>query len=287
VQPTPKSLILDLLSTLRRGAFPVGALVAAGGFLGLEGGSVRVALARLLEAGLVEREERGRYRLGARAAAIQGRVVAWRGLEERVRPWAGGWIGVHSAGAARGDRASRQQGARALRFLGFRELSRGLSIRPDNLAGGVDALRTALQELGLSSAVPVFALSGLDAKTEALARALWDVSGLRRSYRRERQALERSEKRLARLAQPQAMAESFVVGGRALRALAFDPLLPESIAPVAERQSLVSAMRRYDRLGKTCWAPFLEEHGVLSPRTPADTRGMTAGAALAAAGGIA
>jgi phenylacetic acid degradation operon negative regulatory protein len=283
VQPTPKSLILDLLSTLRRGAFPVGALVAAGGFLGLEAGSVRVALARLLEAGLVEREERGRYRLGTRASAVQGRVGAWRGIEERMRPWSGSWIGVHASGATGVERSSREQGARALRFLGFRDLARGLSIRPDNLAGGVDALRTALQDLGLSSTAPVFVLSGFDPETEARARSLWDVSALRRSYRQARQALERSEKRLARLDPHQAMAESFVVGGSALRALAFDPLLPESIAPVAERQSLVSAMRRYDRLGKACWAPFLEEHGVLSPHTPTDTRG----AALAAAGGIA
>lgn len=279
--PTPRSLVLDLLSTLRRGSFPVGALVAAGGFFGLEEGSIRVALARLLEAGLVARAERGRYRLGAEAAAVQGRVSAWRRAGERTRAWSGGWVGVSApSGAVRGE---RERGERALRLLGFRELGRGLRVRPDNLAGGVAAVREALQSLGLPEGALVFGLGELEAAAEARARSLWDVAALRDTWRAMRVALERSERRLPRLAAPQAMVESFLVGGRALREVALDPLLPEAIVPGREREALVAAMRRYDRLGRACWAPFLEEHGVLSPHTPADTRG-SAPAALAGGG---
>ena len=70
--PTARSLILDLLSTLRRGAAPVRALVAAAGLFGIGENSLRVALARLLAAGMVERDARGQYRLGpgARAARV-------------------------------------------------------------------------------------------------------------------------------------------------------------------------------------------------------------------------
>jgi phenylacetic acid degradation operon negative regulatory protein len=286
VQPTPRSLILDLLSTLRRGSFPVGALVVAGGFFRLEGGAVRVALTRLFEAGLVERAGRGRYRLGRAASAVRGRVVAWKGLEERTRGWSGAWIGVHGSETS-ADRGTRLRGEHALRFLGFQELSRGLRVRPDNLAGGVDGVRAALRELGLAPDAMVFALSDLDAERDTRARGLWDVATLRRNYRDARQAIERSERRLSKLAPREAMVESFLVGGRALRELALDPLLPEPIVPAGERQALVTAMRRYDRLGKACWTSFLEEHGVLSPRTPADTRGAAHGAAIAAAGGIA
>jgi phenylacetic acid degradation operon negative regulatory protein len=284
VPPTPRSLILDLLSTLRRGAFPVGALVAAGECFGLEAGTIRVALARLLEAGLVERAERGRYRLGPDASAVRGRVAAWRGLEERTRPWGGGWIAVHGSTP---DRTARKRGERALRLLGFRELSRGLRLRPDNLAGGADEVRAALQALGLDPSLLVFALDDLDSAADARARGLWDVAALRRALREARAAVEASERRLGRCAPREAMVESFLVGGRALRELALDPLLPEPICPPGERAALVSAMRRYDRLGKACWAPFLEEHGVLSPRMPADTRGSVHGAAYAADGGTA
>ena len=48
---------------------PVRALVAAGRSFGIAENSIRVALTRLHAAGTVERDERGRYRLGARAEA--------------------------------------------------------------------------------------------------------------------------------------------------------------------------------------------------------------------------
>ena len=70
MRPTAKSLILDLLSTLRRGSMPVRALVAAGSFFGIEENALRVALTRLLARGLVERDERGQYRAGSRAGAL-------------------------------------------------------------------------------------------------------------------------------------------------------------------------------------------------------------------------
>jgi phenylacetic acid degradation operon negative regulatory protein len=282
VAPSPRSLILDLLSTLRRGSFPVGALVAAGGFFGLEEGAVRVALARLLEAGRVERAGRGRYRLGAEAAAVRGRAFAWRRAGERTRPWDGGWVGV--AGPVGDDRSGRERAERALRLVGFRELVRGLRVRPDNLAGGVSAVRDTLQGLGLPSPTPVVRLDDLDAATALRARGLWDAQALRRRWRTLRASLERSERRLPRLAAPAARVESFLVGGRALREVALDPLLPEAIVPAGEREALVSAMRRYDRIGRACWAPFLEEHGVLSPHAPTDTRGAADAATLAAGG---
>src|SRR5688572_1700461 len=116
MRPAPKSLILDLLSTLAGGTMPVGALVQTGLLFEIAENSVRVALARLVAAGLVERDERGRYRLGAQAAPIDRQVQAWRRLEERLQPWHGEWVG---ACAPSRDPRRRE---RALRLLGFREL---------------------------------------------------------------------------------------------------------------------------------------------------------------------
>jgi phenylacetic acid degradation operon negative regulatory protein len=113
-------LILDLLSTLRRGSMPVGALVEAGALFGLAGGTVRVALARLVAAGRVERDARGRYRLGEAAAPIQRAIEGWRKRGAGSSGWDGRWWAVHTPAAP--ARGARQRHGRALRLLGFREL---------------------------------------------------------------------------------------------------------------------------------------------------------------------
>jgi phenylacetic acid degradation operon negative regulatory protein len=263
--PAPRSLILDLLSTLRGGSLPVGALVAAGGLFGIPENGVRVALHRLLARGLAGRDERGRYRLGREAAALNERVVSWRRLEERLRRWDGGWLGVQRAG-----RKGRQRdpARRALRLLGFASLAPGLAIRPDNLRGGVAAAREELLTLGLEPDAMVFTLGALDASAEARARGLWDTAALREGYARSLRELAASEARLPRLAEADAMVESFTLGGRVIRDLVRDPLLPEPLVPAAERRAVVTALRRYDRAGRRSWAAFLARHG--APHAPFD-----------------
>jgi phenylacetic acid degradation operon negative regulatory protein len=270
--PSAKSLILDLLSTLRRGSMPVRALVAAGRLFGIAENALRVALARLLAAGVVERDARGRYRLGPAAEAVDRQVRSWRELERRVAPWRGDWIGVHltGLGAVRGREAHRR--ARALAFLGFRSLAPGLELRPDNLRAGVDGVRQQLVELGLSAEAPVFRLGALDPERDRTARALWDGEALARGYAESRHRLAESRARLSGASAEAAMAETFLLGGSVLRQLVLDPLLPEPIAPAAERRALVEAMTEYDRLGRSAWAAFLAGHGVPHRRTPLDLR---------------
>ncbi len=256
--PSPRSLVLDLLSTLRDGSLPVGALVAAAGLFDIPENGVRVALSRLLARGLAVRDERGRYRLGPRAAALNERVVSWRRLEERLRRWDGGWLGVQHA-----DRRGRRGEAaeRALRLLGFARLAPGLRVRPDNLRGGVESARDELSALGLEPEALVFTLGGLDPRTEARARRLWDTTALRERYAESLRVLAASEARLPSLAEADAMVESFALGGRVIRALVQDPLLPEPLVPADERRAVVAALRRYDRAGRRSWAAFLARHG--------------------------
>src|SRR5262245_43614415 len=270
-----RSFVLDLLSTLRRGSMPVRALVEAAALFGIAGGSVRVALSRLLADGLVERDERGAYRLGVRAEPVRRRVAAWRDLGSQLRTWSGAWSAVFDASAP--PRAARRRSERALELLGFRALRRGLRLRPDNLAGGLPRLREQLAELGLAPGTVVCELRELDAVGEARARALWDGDALVAGYRRHVRALEASARRLRGLGAERAMAESFRVGGAALRALAKDPLLPEPIVPARERDALVAAMRDYDALGRASWAAFLERHGVAHRAAPLDSRALARG----------
>jgi phenylacetic acid degradation operon negative regulatory protein len=283
---TAKSLILDLLSTLGRRAAPVRALVEAAALFGIAGNNVRVTLARLLAEGSVESDERGLYRLGPGAQAVNEQIRSWRRLEDRLRPWDGSWVGVHSAGLPRADAGRRRRREQALRLLGFRSLAPGLEIRPDNLVGGVEAVRRQLAQLGLEAEAPVLKLSELDAAHEARARSAWDGAALVAGYRAGVARLEASAARLAELPRAEAMVESFSEGGDAIRQLVLDPLLPEPIVPARERRRLLAAVRRYDALGRRIWAGWLGADAGRPETSPAGVRGLAAaGSVLRAAGG--
>jgi phenylacetic acid degradation operon negative regulatory protein len=259
VDVTPKRLILDLLSTAPSSALPVAALVAAAGLFGISENNVRVTLARLRAARMIDQDERARYRLAAGAAPVGRQVTAWRHVEQRVRRWDGGWIGVHTAAVQRSERRAHRHGDRALRFFGFQRLDAGLHLRPDNLAGGVEAVRDQLRDLGLSAKAIVFGVHDLDAGAERRARRLWHTAALRDGYRASLAALAKSERRLGALPAHAALVESFRLGGRVIRQIVLDPMLPEPLVPTAERKALVEAMCRYDHAGRSCWSSFLKQ----------------------------
>jgi phenylacetic acid degradation operon negative regulatory protein len=259
----------------------VRALVAAAALFGIAEGSLRVALSRLLRAGLVERDGPGLYRLGRAAAPVQRRIAAWRELDARLLPWSGGWIGVFAGHVVRApSRGTQRHSERALRLSGFRPFARGLVVRPDNLAGGVTRVREELAALGLALGSVVCELRELDPLSEARARKLWDADDLVANYRRHRQHLDASARRLRTRSAEFAMVESFRVGGAALRLLARDPLLPEPIVPATERAALVDAMRDYDAIGRASWSGFLSRHGVRhggAPATPFERHAIPRG----------
>jgi len=232
-----------------------------------------VSLARLLSAGVVVRDERGSYRLGARAEPVRQRVASWRRSDERlVAEWNQQWIGLQAGSVPRGSAIAKRRSQQARRFLGFRELRPGLLVRPDNWIVGVHGVRNQLAELGLEADALVFGLRDLDAETEALARTLWDGERLAAQYAEMKAALDASRGRLSRMGVAQAMSESFLVGGKALRLLALDPLLPEEISPGAARESLIANMDDYDRQGRTCWSAFMADFGLPHLRAPLDMR---------------
>lgn len=274
MDPSPRSLILDLLGTVGRSSAPVRALLEAGELFGIGGNRLRVALARLCSQGLVERDARGRYRLGASAQAVNEEIRAWPRIEERLRDWNGGWVAARAGRLPTASSRVRRDRARARALLGFRALDPGLELRPDNLAGGIAGVRERLAALGVAGPGVVFGIRELDPESDTAARRLFDAEGVVEGYRSARAVLQASAARLARLPRAQAMAESFRLGGAAIRRLVLDPLLPDEIVPSAERRRLIESMRRYDRLGRDIWSGWLGE-------PHADTLPLPAGVAPA------
>lgn len=271
-----RSVVVDLLSTMPpRYRVAVGALVRGGVVLGIGENPVRVALARLRSRGLVESDERGLYRLSPAAQPINREVRSWRSIERATRPWNGAWLAVETSGLPRGTRNTARQRERALRILGFETLTPALRVRPDNLVGGVAAVRERLAALGHEPAPFVCGLADLDPATDAHARSLWDSRSLAAGYQELRARLVASAERLPSLCAEEAMAESFWLGGEAIRRIVLDPLLPGEIVDTRARRALVAEMRRYDRIGRRFWRSWAGESVELA-NTPADVGGLVA-----------
>ncbi len=253
MSPKPRSLILNLLLAADDATLSAREAIGACALFGIRENSVRVALARLSAAGLIEAAERGSYRLGPAATGLASEVASWREAEQRTRDWSGDWIATHTGRLARGERGGARAQARALAMLGLREIEPALHLRPDNLAGGVDAVRTRLYSLGLNEHAAVFVIRSLDPGREAQARRLWDGKRLNRLYRERRAALERWMKRAASFELDVATREAYLHGNEAIRQLVFDPWLPAPLVDIDARRAFVETVRRFDDFGHRIW----------------------------------
>jgi phenylacetic acid degradation operon negative regulatory protein len=257
---TPKSLLLDLLRVAPE-PVAVRRLVGVGDLFGFEANAVRVALTRLVAAGLVESDERGSYRLGAASSPVAALVDAWRLGDARLRAWKGGWLCVHHPRG--GQRGARHKSLGALARLGFREGLEALWIRPDNLRRNREELVAELSALRLArGATPFLASDFSEALVGRWRTTLWPLAQLRAGWRRTLGRLETGSARLSRMSLEQALVESFVTGGEAIRVLALDPLLPDEILDGSERRRLHQAMVRYDERGRAIWNEFLGRAGL-------------------------
>lgn len=249
----PRNLILKLLQAADGEPLSAREAVASAALLGIRENSVRVALVRLAAAGLIKATGRGAYRLGPKAVVLAAEVATWRNAGQRLVDWDGSWVGVHTAGLDRSDRTALRARERAFALLGLRELERGLFVRPDNLVGGVAALRERLETLDVDQQAATFRISGFDNEHERRARALWDSKALNRHYRDSRRQLERWMAGAGKLEPEVAARESFLLGNEAIRSLVFDPLLPAPLVDTAARQAFIDTVLRYDRAGHRIW----------------------------------
>lgn len=258
MRPNARHLILDLLLATRGQALAAREAVAACALFGIRENNVRVALARLSAEGLLAAAGRGSYQLGPRAQELAGDVATWRTVEQRIRPWNGGYVVIHAGTLGRSDRTALRRRERALAMLGFRELERGLFIRPDNIEDTLTTLRQRLYTLGLEREAAVFLAQDFDASRDMAIRQLWDGQALTAAYHQERRQLEDWMQRAGALEPDAAARESFLLGSQAIRQVVFDPLLPEPFVDVQARHDFVDTVRRFDQLGHAIWQRLYE-----------------------------
>lgn len=253
MKPSAKKIILDLL--LGAAGQPLSArdAITSCAWFGISANNARVALTRLAAHGLIEAAQRGHYQLSAKAHELADDVATWRTAEQRVRAWNGKYLAAHCGGLSRSDRSALHRRHRALQMLGFRELGRGLFLRPDNIEGGVNAVRQRLYKLGLEPEAEVCIASDFGEACEARIHQLWDGAALNHSYQQQRESLQQWLARARTLDAQTAAREAFLLGGSAIRAVVFDPQLPAPLVDPVARRAFVEAVQQFDRAGQVLW----------------------------------
>lgn len=257
VSPTPKSFILNLLLAANGEPLHASDAVTSCQLFGIRENSVRVALARLNAAGLIESVGRGAYRLGPQAASLAADVASWRLAEQRVCDWDRAWLVVSTAGLRRSDRSALRQRERALALAGFQALASDLHVRPDNLVGHAEAARQRLRQLGLEAEALVFVARDFAADVDQAARQLWATRHLDAGYTQTRQRLDAWLAGADRLDLEAAARESYVLGNEAIRQLVFDPLLPDPLVDTQARRAFRQAVLDFDAAGHRIWQSLL------------------------------
>jgi phenylacetic acid degradation operon negative regulatory protein len=263
VPVTAKRAILELLSVIDPQPAPASALIDACELFDVSENSVRVTLARLSAQARIEATGRGVYRLHASTRALARASAEWRALERKLRPWDGAWVFVYTGALGRSERSELRTRERAMQLVGLQELVRGVALRPDNLAGGGQAVRERLLALGVEEEAIVTHGQLTNPDDDAHARTLWPGATLSAGYRKSTERLRRWLRRHADSKDARAIArETFMIGSEVLHQLVFDPLLPEPLVDVAARRTLVETMLEFDAVGRRAWQAVFGQHGV-------------------------
>ena len=257
-----RELILALFDSADAPELTAAYLIAAGRLFDVDANAIRVAIARLAKNDVLVTRGRARYGLGATGRAVYQRVQAWADVGRSVVPWNGGsWLAVSVGHLKRSAKTAVRARERALRLHGFSKAPSGLWVRPDNLAGAADALHARLIALGLDRQAHLFCISAQVPADALDPSALWDIVALEGGYAARTEQLAASTTRVAGLAAPDAARETLQLGRAVTRDILMDPLLPEQMIDTAARARMVTAMTRYNRLGRRCWAVFAAQAG--------------------------
>jgi phenylacetic acid degradation operon negative regulatory protein len=261
---TARQLILALLDSAPAPQIQAASLIAAGALFGMDPGAIRVATARLVRDRVLESTARGQYTVGGGGAGLHRTVLSWADLEETLKPWAGEWLAVYLGSLKRTNKTLVRARERALQLKGFVTVDPGLAVRPANLKASLPELLEDLRLLGLDPSAGLYRIA--ETADGSRFAGLWDTDGLARRYQRHIDEIARSTRGIAELSPRAAAKETLLVGRAAIRDILRDPLLPAELVDSRLRRELVHRMKKYDRLGKSCWRAFYADVGKADQR---------------------
>lgn len=262
-KPSPRLLLLRLLTVADKNTLTAAEAVLAGSVFGMTENSIRVTIARLTQADLAEAIGPAIYRIGPKAQKLGIDVASWHTSDKRIVKSDGSWIAVATGGLPRSDRKVLRARARALSLLGFRELDKGLYLRPNNLLGGINVARQRLLDLGLGKEAAVFKAYDFDSVRQEKALALWSDMQLEKHYEEMSQRLNNWLEHMDDLPYDVALREIFMLGDAGIRSVIFDPLLPAPLVDEAARQQYFSTVRRFNHEGRRLWFAFFKDANIL------------------------
>lgn len=209
-----RSLALSALLGTHPPTLPARSLVALAEVFGINAGTMRTALSRMVAAGDVSTDDAG-YTLSPRLVARQ--VAQDAGRHRVVQPWNGAW---HTAVASveQRDLSDRRHVRAVMADARFGELRTAIWLRPANLASpdlGPDWLVTTGPTRGTPS--------------DELVARLWDVVALGRIALGLLERVERMES--GSDDDPVAIPAVFSLSAEIVRFLRSDPLLPQELTP--------------------------------------------------------
>lgn len=243
---TARSIIGSLLLGVDPPRLSGRSLVKGGRFFGIEEGTIRVALSRMVTAGELETKD-GRYQLAGRLLERQRRQTTSR--SPRRRRWSGAWI-MAVVPSGRRDADSRLALRTAATALLFAELRDGVWLRPDNL----NPKRLPETAAELSGQCRLFKTR--PDNPEELVRELWDLDTWAETAESMRKEMTPFADRLG-AGDTEALAPGFQLAATVVRHMNTDPLLPDALLPEDwPGPALREDLDRYQEAWKTVWFDF-------------------------------
>jgi len=210
-----RSLLLSGLMGLHPPRMPARSLVALGALFGIEEGTTRVALSRMVSAGELSRKG-ATYSL---AGPILDRQVSQDlGRLGSAGDWDGMWWGVIVT-AERRDRAERETFRTTMSNLRFVEMRDGVWVRPANLAAPESNGRFMVWRAELATEDPA-----------VLAGRLWDLPGWEADARLLCDAMAAKPDAVS-VGDVAELRDRFMLSAAINRHLRADPLLPAELLP--------------------------------------------------------
>lgn len=256
----PANLIIDLLRTYKDKGLDVKKIMETGLLFNFSENLIRVSLSRLVSKGVIEKQQRGIYRLSQAAHPINDFTEMWRLGEERCRPWLNNkWICIHSPSLL------SKKCLWVLSVTGFRQVREKFWIRPDNLQFENHSMGEFLHEMGLTKDIVKVSDATLDIDTAQSWFKLFDMDQMEQDYSEMDAKLKASQTRLSALPLKAAKRESFHLGGEAIALLATDPQIPTEYHASKTRPVLWKTLQSYDLYGREIWSLSPESQALSIP----------------------